>query len=66
MQPDLGTVVVMFITTVSLLFLAGAKLWQFFGLIMAGASALWLLIWLEPYRMARVTSFMNPWEDPLR
>ena len=63
-QPDLGTVVVMFITTLSLLFLAGAKLWQFFGLIVAGALALTILIIAEPYRMARVTSFMDPWADP--
>jgi cell division protein FtsW len=63
-QPDLGTVVVMFITTLSLLFLAGAKLWQFFGLIVSGALALVTLIWMEPYRMARVTSFMDPWADP--
>jgi cell division protein FtsW len=63
-QPDLGTVVVMFITTLSLLFLAGAKLWQFFGLFISGIGALAMLIWLEPYRLARVTSFMDPWQDP--
>ncbi len=63
-QPDLGTVVVMFITTLSLLFLAGAKLWQFFGLIATGALALVTLILIEPYRMARVTSFLDPWQDP--
>ncbi|MFT4924198.1 MAG: cell division protein FtsW [Phenylobacterium sp.] len=63
-QPDLGTVVVMFITTLSLLFLAGAKLWQFFGLVMTGVLALVTLIVIEPYRLARVTSFMDPWKDP--
>jgi len=63
-QPDLGTVIVMFITTLSLLFLAGAKLWQFFALIFTGIAAIVTLIWIEPYRMARVTSFMDPWEDP--
>ncbi|MCQ5014572.1 class I SAM-dependent methyltransferase, partial [Escherichia coli] len=30
-QPDLGTVVVLFVTTLAMLFLAGAKLWQFIG-----------------------------------
>lgn len=63
-QPDLGTVVVMFITTLSLLFLAGARLWQFFGLVLTGMAALVTLIWMEPYRLARVTSFMDPWKDP--
>ena len=64
MQPDLGTVIVMFVTTVALLFLAGAKLWQFFALIGVGAFAVFSLIIIEPYRMRRVTSFMDPWADP--
>lgn len=64
MQPDLGTVIVMFVTTVALLFLAGAKLWQFFALIFVGATAVFSLIILEPYRMRRVTSFLDPWADP--
>ena len=64
MQPDLGTVIVMFVTTVALLFLAGAKLWQFFALIGVGATAILTLIIIEPYRMRRVVSFMDPWADP--
>ena len=64
MQPDLGTVIVMFVTTVALLFLAGAKLWQFFALIGVGVTAILTLIAIEPYRMRRVVSFMDPWEDP--
>ena len=64
MQPDLGTVVVMFATTVGLLFLAGAKLWQFFGLALAGVSAIVALILFESYRIKRVVSFIDPWADP--
>jgi cell division protein FtsW len=63
-QPDLGTVIVLFTTTVGMLFLAGAKLWQFFALIMTGISAFVALIVTAEYRMRRVMSFMNPWEDP--
>ncbi|MCL2894099.1 cell division protein FtsW [Brenneria tiliae] len=63
-QPDLGTVVVLFITTLAMLFLAGAKLWQFLAIIGCGIFAVCLLIIAEPYRMRRVTSFWNPWEDP--
>ncbi|WP_440862676.1 cell division protein FtsW [Symbiopectobacterium purcellii] len=63
-QPDLGTVVVLFITTLAMLFLAGAKLWQFLAIIGCGMFAVGLLIVAEPYRMRRVTSFWNPWEDP--
>ncbi|MCF2948600.1 cell division protein FtsW [Paraglaciecola aquimarina] len=64
MQPDLGTVVVMFCTTIGLLFLAGAKLWQFFSLVIAGSLAVVLLIVFEEYRVKRVTSFLDPWADP--
>jgi len=64
MQPDLGTVIVMFVTTVALLFLAGAKIWQFIALIASGLLAISSLIILEPYRMRRVVSFVDPWADP--
>ncbi len=63
-QPDLGTVVILFITTLAMLFLAGAKLWQFLAIIGSGAFAVCLLIITEPYRMQRVTSFLDPWRDP--
>lgn len=63
-QPDLGTVVVLFVTTLGLLFLAGAKMWQFLAIIGSGILAVGLLIIAEPYRMRRVTSFWNPWADP--
>lgn len=63
-QPDLGTVVVLFITTLAMLFLAGAKMWQFLAIIGSGVFAVVLLIIAKPYRMRRVTSFWNPWADP--
>ncbi|AZQ13077.1 MULTISPECIES: cell division protein FtsW [Shewanella] len=63
-QPDLGTVVVLFVGTVGLLFLAGARMLDFFALIFAGVLAFVALVLLEPYRMRRVTSFLDPWEDP--
>lgn len=62
MQPDLGTVVVMFVVTIGMLFIAGAKLIQFCGLMASGVGAVVLLIITEPYRLRRVTSFWNPWE----
>ncbi len=64
LQPDLGTVVVMFATTIGLLFLAGARLWQFFALVFVGILAVVALIVFEEYRLKRVTSFLDPWADP--
>ncbi len=63
-QPDLGTVVVMLVTLFGMLFIAGAKLSQFIALMVAGIFCVIGLIVAEPYRMARVTSFLDPWEDP--
>ncbi|MCI2285662.1 cell division protein FtsW [Colwellia sp. MSW7] len=63
-QPDLGTIIVMFVTTFGLLFLAGAKLWQFVSLASVGILLLSLLAIFEPYRWRRITGFLDPWEDP--
>jgi cell division protein FtsW len=64
MQPDLGTIIVMFVTTFGLLFLAGAKLWQFACVSAVGISLLSALAYFSPYRWARVTGFLDPWQDP--
>ncbi len=63
-QPDLGTVIVMLVTMFAMLFIAGAKLWQFIALMLVGIAGVVVLILIEPYRMRRVTSFLDPWEDP--
>ncbi len=63
-QPDLGTVVVMLVTLFGMLFIAGARLSQFLALMVAGILAVVALIAAEPYRIRRVTSFLDPWEDP--
>lgn len=63
-QPDLGTVVVMLVTLFGMLFIAGAKLSQFIALMVAGIAAVVGLILIEPYRVRRVTSFWEPWNDP--
>ena len=64
MQPDLGTVIVMFVTTFGLLFLAGAKLWQFIAIAGMGLAAIAALAIFEEYRWRRITSFLDPWQDP--
>ncbi|WP_019877660.1 putative lipid II flippase FtsW [Sporichthya polymorpha] len=57
---DLGTTVVLLAILLALLFFAGTPM-RFFGFFggVAGALVL-LLIWTEPYRMRRVTSFLDP------
>lgn len=64
MQPDLGTVIVVAMTSMGMLFLAGARITQFFAVVLTLLIALLALIIFEPYRMRRVASFWNPWDDP--
>lgn len=64
LQPDLGTVIVLVVTTLGLLFLAGAKLASFIVGIIICAVGVISLIYFEPYRLRRITSFLNPWADP--
>ncbi|MCB1790982.1 MAG: putative lipid II flippase FtsW [Gammaproteobacteria bacterium] len=61
MQPDFGTTAVLLMTAFGMLFLGGAPLWQFASLLALAVSALVALVWVSPYRMERVTTFLNPW-----
>lgn len=64
-EPDLGATVVIVLMMIGVFFLAGAPMIQFVGTFFAVFIALVLAILLEPYRLKRLTSFSNPWEDPL-
>jgi cell division protein FtsW len=62
-EPDLGTAIVIALTTATLLVAAGVPL-RFLGYIAAAVGMLIVLFALvEPYRRARLTSFLNPWAD---
>lgn len=63
LEPDFGTVVVLTAVFLSVLFLAGARLWPFLVLIVIVVVMLSLLAVLSPYRMARLTTFINPWHN---
>ncbi|HET9474807.1 MAG TPA: putative lipid II flippase FtsW [Steroidobacteraceae bacterium] len=63
-EPDFGAASVLLVAGFGVLFVAGARL-RFVLLIAAVcAGALTLLVLMAPYRMARVTSFLDPWADP--
>lgn len=64
LEPDFGATVVLFVTVMCMLFMAGARLWQFTVMVgLAGASLAALAV-SSPYRMERLTTFLNPWADP--
>lgn len=65
LQPDFGTGVVLVGTCVLMIFISGARLSYFFYLIIVGIVGFTLLILSAPYRISRITSYLNPWDDPL-
>lgn len=65
LQPDLGTGVVLVGTCVLMIFISGARLTYFFYLAILGLVGFTLLILSAPYRISRITSYLNPWDDPL-
>jgi len=64
MEPDLGAAAVIFATALGMMFLGGVRLWQFGVLLMLVLSAVAILTITSPYRLERVTAFLNPWADP--
>lgn len=65
LQPDLGTGAVMVLTCFLIIFVAGARVSHFLLLGAAGTVGFAGLIASAPYRLDRITSFLDPWADPL-
>jgi cell division protein FtsW len=63
-EPDFGGVVSLGLVLIGLLWAGGMPL-RYFGFFLAGAAALvTALVWVAPYRMARITAFLDPFADP--
>ena len=65
LQPDLGTGTVMVGTCIVMIFIAGARIRHFVVLGLIGVAGFAALVVSAPYRMKRITSFLDPWQDPL-
>jgi len=63
-EPDLGSVVVICLTVFAMLFLGGVRFWHFMAVMLAAVGGMVLLTLAAPYRMARITGFLDPWADP--
>lgn len=64
-QPDMGTMISLAITAMIMLFVGGIRLKHFSWIIVSGVLAILALIKLEPYRVKRLTAFLNRSIDPL-
>ena len=64
MEPDFGATVVLAATVMGMIFMAGVRLLQFSGVLGLAALSLAGMAVSSPYRMERLTTFLNPWADP--
>jgi len=64
LEPDLGSTLILALAVVLVLVAAGARLRHLVTLGSLAVAAIALAIVVEPYRMARLTSFIHPWKDP--
>ncbi len=63
-EPDFGAAAVILATAMAMMFLGGVRFWQFLVLVLLMTLALAALAVSSPYRMERITGFMDPWADP--
>lgn len=63
LEPDFGATVVISGTVMAMLFLAGVKFRYYIGLMLMVMGALAVLAFSSPYRVARLTAFLDPWAD---
>ncbi len=64
LEPDFGATAVMLATALGMMYMSGVGLLKFAALIVTTVAAMGLLALVSPYRVARILSFMNPWDDP--
>lgn len=65
-QPDLGTAMMLLMTSGAIFFMAGVRLWKF-AVVLSGALAAIPVAWqfLHDYQKRRVLVFLDPDKDPL-
>ena len=63
-EPDFGAAIVLLATALIVLFVAGARLRDFLLFFSTAVIAMVVLALTSPYRMKRITAFLDPWSDP--
>lgn len=61
-QPDFGATMSLFVLTIALLFIAGTRIRYIASLLLLAVPVIYKIV-QEPYRMRRITSFLDPWKD---
>jgi len=63
-EPDFGAAIVLLTTALAMLFVAGARFRDFFLFFGATVLSMVTLAFTSPYRLKRLTGFLDPWSDP--
>ncbi|MCH7821181.1 MAG: putative lipid II flippase FtsW [Proteobacteria bacterium] len=63
-EPDFGAAIVLLATALIILFVAGARIRDFLLFFSAALVGMTALALASPYRMKRLTGFLDPWADP--
>jgi cell division protein FtsW len=61
---DLGTGALIGLVACIILLAAGARFWHFAAFVPAALLGLVAAIWVSPYRIKRLTAFLDPYADP--
>ncbi|MDD3266710.1 MAG: putative lipid II flippase FtsW [Burkholderiales bacterium] len=64
-EPDMGSTGVVFIISLTLLYLSGLNSKAILGVLISGIFIAAVLVIISPYRMKRVTGFIDPFQDAL-
>jgi len=61
-QPDFGAAIVIITAAIGMIFLAGVPYRFFLPMVALCVSSVAIIATLQPYRLARLTAFADPWE----
>lgn len=63
-QPDFGSTMSLAFLTFAMLFISGMRMRYIASVLVLAIPIIYKLV-MEPYRLRRVTSFLDPWKEPL-
>ncbi|NQT87574.1 putative lipid II flippase FtsW [bacterium] len=65
LQPDFGTALLIATVTFGMLFVAGIRMAHVVPSLLVSLPLLYHLVSKVPYRWKRITTFLDPWSDPM-
>ena len=63
-EPNMSITVCVVLLMITMLFACGMRIKHLFALLVPAVIAGVVLILIEPYRLSRLTAFINPWSNP--